>query len=477
MNLQTKLKSLELIISENLGNELSMLFGNMQEMFTLDDNTLNKIQLVKVESNSVFKCSNMLFDNSSTENQYKLILTAFFSLLNGHFNTSIFNRYTEITKDDECVSGTTDLFLALDLIIYSQIRLFDRIISSKDSRAKIVEFTNQQNEVINAYMLSFDSPNADIISYTIDYLSRFNKEEKTHIYDVLNTKLFRGTRFSKHSEIFTEYSDYIADHISVEGRSTNSVSKSGISGEFSLFSPFTALLFSQILVKLIAKYSSLLSSEYANFGKSVTFTISRSFVSYEERLLDAFSGMVKNDYSMSRPNRNYLYTGLIFPSMIANEVKLLFAVDYSGSVGDLDLAHQLGAIQEIIDQYPNYTAEVITFSTYIHTKVPIANGENLVDAIGRLGDGIGEKGGTNFSCVYDYAFSEEFYSDDLAMICIISADGDGGTVEISEENKERYKGRHLILVSDNYKGRSNLTALTKGNVYTDSNIVFFKPLS
>jgi hypothetical protein len=160
MNLQTKLKSLELIISENLGNELSMLFGNMQEMFTLDDNTLNKIQLVKVESNSVFKCSNMLFDNSSTENQYKLILTAFFSLLNGHFNTSIFNRYTEITKDDECVSGTTDLFLALDLIIYSQIRLFDRIISSKDSRAKIVEFTNQQNEVINAYMLSFDSPDA-----------------------------------------------------------------------------------------------------------------------------------------------------------------------------------------------------------------------------------------------------------------------------------------------------------------------------
>ncbi len=132
--------------------------------------------------------------------------------------------------------------------------------------------------------------------------------------------------------------------------------------------------------------------------KDLKFVVPEYFshkVDWRELLYGYIASYAKSTYSFIPPNMKYLYRGIYLPSLNSDLLRIVIAVDTSGSVDETLLGTFLGEVGSIMQRYPNYEIDLITADAKVQSHKVFLPGESLeYDVSGR--------GGTDFSAVFAY---------------------------------------------------------------------------
>ena len=132
--------------------------------------------------------------------------------------------------------------------------------------------------------------------------------------------------------------------------------------------------------------------------KNLKFLVPRYFshqVDWREMLYRYIASYAKSSLSFMPPNMKYLYRGIYLPSLSSDLLRIVIAIDSSGSVDEKLLGLFLGEVESITQQYPNFEIDLITADAKIQSHEVFLPGESLVYEI-RGG------GGTDFRPVFEY---------------------------------------------------------------------------
>ncbi len=132
--------------------------------------------------------------------------------------------------------------------------------------------------------------------------------------------------------------------------------------------------------------------------KDLNFVVPEYFshkVDWRELLYGYIASYAKSTYSFIPPNMKYLYRGIYLPSLNSDLLRIVIAVDTSGSVDETLLGTFLGEVGSIMQRYPNYEIDLIMADAKVQSHKVFLPGESLeYDVSGR--------GGTDFSAVFAY---------------------------------------------------------------------------
>jgi len=135
-----------------------------------------------------------------------------------------------------------------------------------------------------------------------------------------------------------------------------------------------------------------------NLPKDLKFVVPEYFshkVDWRELLYGYIASYAKSTYSFVPPNMKYLYRGIYLPSLASDLLRIVVAIDTSGSVDEVMLCEFLGEINAIMQSYPNYEIDVITADAKVQSHKVYLPGE-------KLDYEVSGGGGTDFRPVFDY---------------------------------------------------------------------------
>ena len=135
-----------------------------------------------------------------------------------------------------------------------------------------------------------------------------------------------------------------------------------------------------------------------NLPKDLAFVVPEYFshkVDWREFLYGYIATHAKTSYTFTPPNMKFLYRGIYLPSMSSDLLRVIVAVDTSGSVDEALLSTFLGEVSSMMQQYPNYEIDLITADAKVQSAHTFLPGEPLVYA---LSGG----GGTDFRPVFTH---------------------------------------------------------------------------
>ena len=154
-----------------------------------------------------------------------------------------------------------------------------------------------------------------------------------------------------------------------------------------------------------------------NLPKDLAFVIPEYFsykVDWREFLYRYIATHAKSSYTFSPPNMKFLYRGIYLPSMRSDLLRVIVAVDTSGSVDEVLLATFLGEVSSMMQQYPNYEIDLITADAKVQSHKTFLPGEVLDYHISG-------GGGTDFRPVFEYIEKQI----DYPALLIYFTDGEG----------------------------------------------------
>lgn len=132
--------------------------------------------------------------------------------------------------------------------------------------------------------------------------------------------------------------------------------------------------------------------------KDLKFVVPEYFshkVDWREFLYGYIAAYAKSTYSFVPPNMKYLYRGIYLPSLSSDLLRIVIAVDTSGSVDESLLSTFLGEVSSIMQSYPNYEIDLITADAKIQSHKVFLPGEALDYEVSG-------GGGTDFRPVFEY---------------------------------------------------------------------------
>jgi len=159
------------------------------------------------------------------------------------------------------------------------------------------------------------------------------------------------------------------------------------------------------------------SKRQGNLPKDLDILVPEYFshkVDWREFLYGYIASHAKTSYTFTPPNMKFLYRGIYLPSMSSDLLRVIVAVDTSGSVDESLLSTFLGEISAMMQQYPNYEIDLITADAKIQSVKTFLPGEPLVYAMSG-------GGGTDFRPVFEYIDRHI----DYPTLLIYFTDGDG----------------------------------------------------
>ena len=118
-------------------------------------------------------------------------------------------------------------------------------------------------------------------------------------------------------------------------------------------------------------------------------------IDWRERLYRYIAEYAKSSYSFMPPNMKYLYRGICLPSLSSDLLRIIIAVDTSGSVDEEMLGYFLSEVSGIMQQYPNYEIDIITADAKVQSHKTYLPGEPFSY---EMSGG----GGTDFRPVFEY---------------------------------------------------------------------------
>ena len=132
--------------------------------------------------------------------------------------------------------------------------------------------------------------------------------------------------------------------------------------------------------------------------KELKFVVPEYFshrVDWRELLYGYIASYAKSTYSFVPPNMKYLYRGIYLPGLSSDLLRIVIAVDTSGSVDETLLSTFLGEIDSIMQSYPNYEIDLITADAKIQAHKVFLPGESLDYEVSG-------GGGTDFRPLFEY---------------------------------------------------------------------------
>ncbi|SFV67078.1 Sll7028 protein [hydrothermal vent metagenome] len=154
-----------------------------------------------------------------------------------------------------------------------------------------------------------------------------------------------------------------------------------------------------------------------NLPKAMELVVPEYFsykIDWREFLYGYMATHVKSSYTFTPPNMKLLYRGIYLPSMHSDLLRIVVAIDTSGSVDEVLLSTFLGEVSSMMQQYPNYEIDLITADAKVQSVHTFLPGEPLVY---ELSGG----GGTDFHPVFKYI--EQHI--DYPRLLIYFTDGEG----------------------------------------------------
>jgi predicted metal-dependent peptidase len=118
-------------------------------------------------------------------------------------------------------------------------------------------------------------------------------------------------------------------------------------------------------------------------------------IDWREALYRYIAEYAKSSYSFMPPNMKYLYRGICLPSLSSDLLRIVIAIDSSGSVDAQLLATFLGEVSSIMLAHPNYEIDIIAADTEVRSHKTYLPGEMLSYEISG-------GGGTDFRPVFRY---------------------------------------------------------------------------
>jgi len=118
-------------------------------------------------------------------------------------------------------------------------------------------------------------------------------------------------------------------------------------------------------------------------------------VDWRGMLYKYIASYAKSTYSFVPPNMKYLYRGIYLPSLSSDLLRIVIAVDTSGSIDEELLRIFLGEVSSIMQSYPNYEIDLITADAKIQSHKVFLPGELLEYEVSG-------GGGTDFRPVFEY---------------------------------------------------------------------------
>jgi predicted metal-dependent peptidase len=122
----------------------------------------------------------------------------------------------------------------------------------------------------------------------------------------------------------------------------------------------------------------------------------RTSVDFAALLAEFVERTMRDDYSMSRPNRRYMQAGVYLPSLHSEATQeLAFMIDTSGSINNAQLSVAVNAVNECVEQCKPERVHVYCCDTRVHWQRTFERGERI--EVNTDGGG----GGTSFAPPFD----------------------------------------------------------------------------
>jgi predicted metal-dependent peptidase len=151
--------------------------------------------------------------------------------------------------------------------------------------------------------------------------------------------------------------------------------------------------------------------------KDMKFLVPEYFshkIDWREFLYGYIASHAKSNYSFTPPNMKYLYRGIYLPSLSSDLLRIIVAIDTSGSVDETLLSTFLGEVSSMMQQYPNYEIDLITADAKIQSHKVFLPGETLEYEVSG-------GGGTDFRPVFEFIDQEINYP----TLLLYFTDGEG----------------------------------------------------
>lgn len=134
-------------------------------------------------------------------------------------------------------------------------------------------------------------------------------------------------------------------------------------------------------------------------------------IPWQHVLADFSGGWARDDYSYRRPNRKYIYQGIVMPSLRSEMLEGVVAFDLSGSIGREEATIFYSELKGILNAFPSYRLHLMSFDSIVQNYQVIETGEEPdLDTLFKGG------GGTSFHCVLDRIQVEAIQPNFLIML-------------------------------------------------------------
>jgi predicted metal-dependent peptidase len=118
-------------------------------------------------------------------------------------------------------------------------------------------------------------------------------------------------------------------------------------------------------------------------------------IDWREALYRYIADYSKSSYSFMPPNMKYLYRGICLPALGSDLLRIVIAIDSSGSVDENLMGTFLAEVNSIMLSHPNYEIDIITADAQVRDHKTYLPGEALRYEVSG-------GGGTDFRPVFDY---------------------------------------------------------------------------
>jgi len=118
-------------------------------------------------------------------------------------------------------------------------------------------------------------------------------------------------------------------------------------------------------------------------------------LSWEDELYTVIENSIKFDYKLTPPNKRYLSQGIALPSLSGEKIKIVIAVDSSGSIDQNLLTRFLNEVESIMNSFPSFEIDLLIADAKVHEHHILYPGDELEYTI-KGG------GGTNFENTFLY---------------------------------------------------------------------------
>jgi len=239
-----------------------------------------------------------------------------------------------------------------------------------------------------------------------NYESKFDGMYAEEVYEMLRTEMNSDEEYAseeQQTEQITEAEDVHAENLTMQREltasddtdnkefqnSSDEKEKSNAIPDKDTLNEEMKEQFEQIFQKL---------NRQGNLPADLKFVVPEYFshkVDWRELLYGYIASYSKSTYSFVPPNMKYLYRGIYLPSLSSDLLRIVIAIDTSGSIDESLLAEFLGEINSIMQSYPHYEIDVITADAKVQSHKVFLPGENLDYEISG-------GGGTDFRPVFEY---------------------------------------------------------------------------